>query len=163
MGKEIKEYVDQVMVLLPDLVKAFRTDEPQEILHMDICFPEICVLGQLSSNQEPTMSELGRSISMDLSTLTRTVDKLVEKHFVVRKPDPEDRRVVRVAITAGGRRIVSRFHEQRKKKIESILRQMTSQERRDLLNIFETLHARIHGKARQESVHEKGFPRTDGK
>ena len=148
MGKEIKEYVDQVMALLPDLVKAFRTDEPQEILHMDISFPEICVLGQLSPNQEPTMSELGRSISMDLSTLTRTADKLVEKEFVVRKPDPEDRRVVRVVITTEGRKIISRFEEQRRKKIESILRQMTSQERRDLLNIFKTLVARIYGKAR---------------
>ncbi|MFQ5835578.1 MAG: MarR family winged helix-turn-helix transcriptional regulator [bacterium] len=147
MGEKIKEYVNQMIALLPDLTKAFRTDEPQEVLHMDISFPEICVLRQLSSNEEPTMSELGRSISMDLSTLTRTVDKLVEKEFVVRKPDPEDRRMVRVATTTEGRKIISRFEEQRKKKIESILRQMTSQERRDLLNIFKTLHARIYGKA----------------
>jgi len=148
MGEEIKEYVNQVIALLPDLAKAFRTDEPQEVLHMDISLPEIFVLRQLSSNEEPTMSELGRSISMDLSTLTRTVDKLVEKDIVIRKPDPEDRRMVRVAIAAEGRKIINRFEEQRKKKIESILRQMTSQERRDLLNIFKTLHARIYGKAR---------------
>jgi len=147
MGKEIKECVDELMVLLPELAKAFRTDQPQEILHMDISFPEICVLGQLSSSQEPTMSELGKSISMDLSTLTRTVDKLVEKEFVVRKSDPEDRRMVRVAITVEGRKIISRFEEQRKKKIESMLREMTSEERSNLLSIFKTLHARIHGKA----------------
>ena len=148
MKEEIKEYVDQVIALLPDLEKAFRTDEPQEVLHMDICLPEIFVLKELSSKEEPTMSELGRSISMDPSTLTRTVDKLVEKEFVVRKPDPEDRRVVRVTITAKGRKIINRFEVQRKKHIESILRQMTSQERKDLLNIFKTLHARIYGKAR---------------
>jgi len=148
MGEEIKEYVNQVIALLPDLAKAFRTDEPQEVLHIDISFPEIFVLRQLSSKEEPTMSELGRSISMDLSTLTRMVDKLVGKEFVVRKRDPEDRRMVRVAITAEGRKIISRFEEQKKKKIESILRQMTSQERKDVLNIFKTLHARIYGKAR---------------
>ena len=148
MREEIKEYVNQMMALLPDLEKAFRTDEPQEVLHMDISFPEIFVLKELSSNEEPTMSELGRSISMDLSTLTRTVDKLVGKEFVVRKPDPRDRRVVRVAIRAEGRRIINRFEQQRKKKIESILRQMTSEERKDLLNIFKTLHGRIYGKAR---------------
>ncbi len=148
MGEEIKEYVNQVIALLPDLAKAFRTDEPQEVLHMDISLPEIFVLRQLSSNEEPTMSELGRSISMDLSTLTRTVDKLVEKEFVVRKPDPEDRRVVRVTITAEGRKIINRFEVQRKKHIESILRQMTSQERKDLLKIFKTLHSRIYGKAK---------------
>ena len=146
MGEEIKGHVNQLIALLPDLAKAFRTDEPQEVLHMDISFPEIFVLRQLSSNEKPTMSELGRSISMDLSTLTRTVDKLVKKEFVARKRDPEDRRMVRVALTAKGRRIISRFEEARKKHIESILRQMTSPERRDLLNIFKTLHARIYGK-----------------
>jgi DNA-binding MarR family transcriptional regulator len=148
MGEEIKEYVNQVIALLPDLAKAFRTDKPQEVLHMDISLPEIFVLGRLSSNEEPSMSELGRGISMDLSTLTRTVDKLVKKEFVVRKPDPEDRRVVRVAMTAKGRKIINRFEEQRKKHIESILHQMTSPEIRDLLNIFKTLHGRIYGKAR---------------
>ncbi len=148
MGKEIKECANQLIALLPDLAKAFRTDEPQEVLHMDISLPEIRVLKELSSKEEPTMSELGRSIPMDLSTLTRTVDKLVKKEFVARKPDPEDRRMVRVALTAKGRRIISRFEEARKKHIESILRQMTSQERRDLLKIFKTLHARIYGKAR---------------
>jgi len=146
MGKEIKEYVNQVIALLPDLAKAFRTDKPKEVLHMDISLPEIFVLGQLSSNEKPSMSELGRSISMDLSTLTRTVDKLVKKEFVARKRDPEDRRMVRVALTAKGKKIIRRFEEVRKKHIESILRQMTLQERRDLLHIFKTLHARIYAK-----------------
>ena len=147
MGEEIKECANQLIALLPDLEKAFGTDEPQEVLHMDISLPEILVLKELSSKKEPTMSELGRSISMDLSTLTRTVDKLVKKEFVARKRDPEDRRMVRVALTAKGRKLISRFEEARKKHIESILRQMTSQERMDLLNIFKTLHARIYGKA----------------
>lgn len=146
MGEEIKGHVNQLIALLPDLAKAFRTDEPQEVLHMDISFPEIFVLRELSSKEEPTMSELGRSISMDLSTLTRTVDKLVKKEFVARKRDPEDRRMVRVALTAKGKKIIRRFEEVRKKHIESILRQMTLQERRDLLHIFKTLHARIYAK-----------------
>ena len=146
MGEEIKGHVNQLIALLPDLAKAFRTEEPQEVLHMDISFPEIFVLRELSSKEEPTMSELGRSISMDLSTLTRTVDKLVKKEFVARKRDPEDRRMVRVALTAKGKKIIRRFEEVRKKHIESILRQMTLQERRDLLHIFKTLHARIYAK-----------------
>jgi len=146
MGEEVKGYVNQVIALLPDLEKAFHTDKPQKVLHMDISFPEIFVLGQLSSNEKPSMSELGRSISMDLSSLTRTVDELVKKEFVARKRDPEDRRMVRVALTAKGKKIIRRFEEARKKHIESILRQMTSQERRDLLNILKTLHTRIYGK-----------------
>ncbi len=148
MEEEIKKSVDQMIALLPDLEKAFRTDEPQEVLHMDVSLPEIFVLKELSLKEEPTMSELGRSISMDPSTLTRTVDKLVQKDFVVRKSDPKDRRMVRVAITGEGRKIISKFEDQRKKHIESILRQMTSKERRDLLNIFKTLHARIYGTSR---------------
>jgi DNA-binding MarR family transcriptional regulator len=135
-----------VIALLPDLERAFHTDKPQKILHIDISLPEIFVLGRLSSKEEPSMSELGRSISMDPSTLTRTVDKLVKKEYVVRKPDLEDRRVVRVAITAKGKKIISKLEKQRKKHVESILHQMTSSEIRDLLNILKTLHNRISGK-----------------
>ena len=89
MRDETNGYVDEMMVLLLDLAKAFRMDEPQEVLHIDISFSQICAIGQVASSREPTMSEIGRGVSMNPSSLTRTMDKLVEKGFVYRKPDPE--------------------------------------------------------------------------
>lgn len=57
----------------------------------------------LSRNPGPlTMGELSRGLEVPLSTATRIMDWFVGNGYVVRLPDPEDRRVVRVALTAAG-------------------------------------------------------------
>jgi DNA-binding MarR family transcriptional regulator len=59
-----------------------------------------------------SMGELSEALSVPLSTATRVVDTLVEKGYVYRFNDPEDRRVVRVAFTPKGKKLY-RFIESR--------------------------------------------------
>jgi len=62
---------------------------------------------------------LGRSIQSDLAfhlsvskqSVTRLVDTLVEKRYITRRADPEDRRRVIHAITAKGERALARVDE----------------------------------------------------
>lgn len=49
------------------------------------------------------MSELAEFTTVDRTTLTRTVDQLVEEGLAVRSQSEEDRRAVRVELTAKGR------------------------------------------------------------
>src|SRR5438270_12564912 len=57
----------------------------------------------LTQNDGPmTMGDLGRALGVPLSTATRIVDLLVKSNSVTRLPDPDDRRVVRVALTDTG-------------------------------------------------------------
>lgn len=51
------------------------------------------------------MSELSEFTTVDRTTLTRTVDQLVEMELVERCPTPDDRRTVRVQLTPHGRRL----------------------------------------------------------
>ncbi len=88
---------------------------------------------------------MGKDLYIDFSTLTRIVDKLVKKNLVIREPDLEDRRVVRVAMSAEGREIREKFKQKSKEKAKSALRQMTPEERRTFLNLLETIHTRIYG------------------
>ena len=54
---------------------------------------------------EPTwrMSSLAEALRVDPSTATRAVQRLVDDGLAERRPCPEDKRVVEVAITAKGR------------------------------------------------------------
>jgi len=63
----------------------------------------------LSLPQEGTLSmnDLSEAMGLAGSTMTRYVDELVRKGFVQRKPDAEDRRVVRVELTNQGREVRS--------------------------------------------------------
>jgi DNA-binding MarR family transcriptional regulator len=52
----------------------------------------------------PSMAMLARELDLAPSTVTRLIDPLVRQGLVERQPDPDDRRVVGVVLTATGRR-----------------------------------------------------------
>ena len=57
----------------------------------------------LTLQAEPmAMGDLSRSLNVPLSSATRIVDWLVANNFAQRLPDPDDRRVVLVALTGPG-------------------------------------------------------------
>ena len=91
----------------------------------------------LTRQAEPmAMGDLSRSLNVPLSSATRIIDWLVANNFAQRLPDPNDRRVVLVALTEPGlalyREIDSFFIE----RVENMMRGFTPGERstfRDLL------------------------------
>lgn len=68
----------------------------------DLLFRVGTTLGNASSL---TMGELSSALSVPLSTATRVVDTLVERGYVERFSDTEDRRVVHVKFTARGNQL----------------------------------------------------------
>jgi DNA-binding MarR family transcriptional regulator len=61
------------------------------------------VLAASADEQPITQAALGRRVGVDRSVMTYLVDDLVEAGLVERRPDPDDRRARRIAITAAGR------------------------------------------------------------
>ena len=55
--------------------------------------------------------ELARRMRIEPPTLVRHLDKLADDGLVERRPDTEDRRVVRVVVTADGRARLDSLHE----------------------------------------------------
>jgi DNA-binding MarR family transcriptional regulator len=54
------------------------------------------------SREEMTMGELSTALSVPFSKATRMVNWLVDGGYVKRLPDPDDRRIVKVALTEKG-------------------------------------------------------------
>jgi hypothetical protein len=61
--------------------------------------------GMLCEDPNPTMGQLGRSLSRPLSTVSRMVSQLEERGYAERLRDATDARVVRVALTDVGRQL----------------------------------------------------------
>jgi MarR family transcriptional regulator, lower aerobic nicotinate degradation pathway regulator len=55
-------------------------------------------------DREPTMQELARILELDKSSVTGLVDRAERRGLVLRTPSTVDRRTIRVALTASGRR-----------------------------------------------------------
>jgi len=143
----VEENIEQEVEILnrmsPELSRVFGTQDLEEVLDIDIKFAHIPILCQIRILKSPTMGELGEISNFQLSTLTRVVDRLVERELVAREADASDRRVVRIRITDKGCQIVRKFEMARKKKVKSILMRLTSRERKDLMRVLQDIHKRI--------------------
>lgn len=66
------------------------------------------------------MSDLGETLGLAKSSLTGLVDRTSQRGLVCREPDPEDRRAVRVALTAEGAPLVEAFHAETCRRVEHL-------------------------------------------
>ncbi|MBN7795736.1 MarR family winged helix-turn-helix transcriptional regulator [Parahaliea mediterranea] len=76
---------------------------------LDVTPEESVFLNQLWDRDEQSLSELGRWSVKEPSTLTRQIDGLVKKGYVVREVNPVDRRSVFVRLTPAGKALKKRF------------------------------------------------------
>jgi DNA-binding MarR family transcriptional regulator len=98
-------------------------------------------LGQaLTDAGEPmTMGDLSRTLGVPLSTATRIVDLLVKSDSVMRLHDPDDRRVVRVALTGTGQAMYRAIDSAMHRRVERMLRPFTPDERDTLIALLRKL------------------------
>ena len=86
-------------------------DEPQLTLR------QVFTLAAVVDGGPLRLGTLAERIGTTDATASRTVDSLLALGFVQRRPDEEDRRAVKIAATAAGRRLVVR----RRKLLASLL------------------------------------------
>ena len=83
-----------------------------------------------------TMGELSSTLSVPLSTATRIADWLVDNGYVNRWPDPEDRRVVRVALTDAGNELHGVIDDYIRQRIEQVMACLSDEEKSTLLALI---------------------------
>lgn len=78
------------------------------------------------------MSELAERVGTGQAAVTGMVDRLEERGLVERVRDDADRRVVHVALTADGERMMREAQEAFRARFEEILQPLTQEERSEL-------------------------------
>ncbi len=68
------------------------------------------LLKEAANADGASQRQLAQHMRIEPPTLVRHLDKLAEQGLVERRPDPDDRRVVRVVITATGRARLAELH-----------------------------------------------------
>ncbi|WP_242448121.1 MarR family transcriptional regulator [Cellulomonas sp. WB94] len=112
MSAEAKTLTEVVTRLRRALRTSIRTDYPWESLPM----AQVELLLALDEHGSVRVGELATLLRLAANTVSGLVQVLVENGLVTRAPDPSDRRVAVVALTAAGRLKLDdwgRAHEQR--------------------------------------------------
>jgi DNA-binding MarR family transcriptional regulator len=88
-----------------------------------------------------TMGELSRALEVPLSTATRVVDWQVEHGYMERLPDPNDRRLVRVALSDDGRELFVQVSALLRERIRRVAVAFAPAERELLITLLRKLVA----------------------
>ena len=85
-------------------------------------------LGVVHRTGPVRVGEIADHLSVDLSVASRQIAALQEAGYVVREPDPEDRRAHRISITAEGTRVLHESHRRMVDAFEQAVGDWTEEE-----------------------------------
>jgi MarR family transcriptional regulator for hemolysin len=103
-----------------------------------------CAMMALAENGPLTQKQLSEILALENPTVTRTIDRLVDKGFVVRQPVPRDRRYYAVSLTEKGEEIQQRINEVGQCFMGWVTRDLAEEE----LQLFKKLLVRVSDQAR---------------
>jgi DNA-binding MarR family transcriptional regulator len=91
------------------LTRAAERVESQALAAAGMPRAQAHALLAVASMARPAMAMVARELDLAPSTVTRLLDPLVRRGLVRREADPDDRRVIVVALTAAGRQTAERL------------------------------------------------------
>jgi MarR family transcriptional regulator, organic hydroperoxide resistance regulator len=110
-------------------------------IHLSIL--QIHALMFLCHNKSVDMSDIAEYFHIEMPSATSLINKLCDHKLVTRYEDPKDRRLVKITLTSGGKKLVEQAMCERRKKLEKMLSYLSDKEKSDLSIILTTLNTRL--------------------
>lgn len=103
------EEIRDILRMQDKLIQHRATWDTGPWLELEMSTPQLKALLLISEEEGIRMRELARKMGGSFSNATVLVDRLVERGFVERLAEPEDRRVVLVRVSEEGRRLIEQL------------------------------------------------------
>lgn len=135
-----------------DQVKLFREYTRMLEMHLANINQSDCCCCEISDAQCFTLVEIGRKpnisikelaeiLRLDKSGISRTVEELVKKDLVERKPSQKDRRYVVLTLTERGNKRFQKIESNMNDKFAAILERIPKEKRQQVLEALELYNA----------------------
>ncbi len=105
----------------------------------DISVAQWVVLRTLYDKQNISLNEAARLVGVDNSSLSRMIERLVQKNLVSRTNIDKDRRSVQLSLTSTGKTLVPKLAQLADKNDESFFQILSTQKRQELLDTIKQL------------------------
>jgi DNA-binding MarR family transcriptional regulator len=105
VGETLEAVVaDRLFALFAHLMRTARSDQLGLVAELDLTYSQCKMLGLLGEDEgvELSLKDLACGIGMSLPAVSRGIENLLQRGYVERREDPEDRRMKRVRITGAG-------------------------------------------------------------
>ena len=129
---------DLAALLAPLLRELIAAEQPVLDAH-GVSMWGYVVLLTLDETPMRSQAVLAQAIGADKTRIIRTLDDLQDRGYIERTPDPDDRRVRLLSITASGRRLKDAVQADIQRGEEHWLGELSAEERRVFLSVLKRL------------------------
>ncbi|SFP85781.1 MarR family winged helix-turn-helix transcriptional regulator [Caldicoprobacter faecalis] len=112
---------------------------------------------EIGRSGEVSLSELAELLALDKSTMSRTINNLVEDGLVIRELHPEDRRYVKIKLTDKGMKVFKNIEESMDRYYKAIFNSVPEEKREQVLDSLKLLIEAVNKNkcCREEFQNEK--------
>jgi DNA-binding MarR family transcriptional regulator len=93
----------------------------------------------IEKNKHVTVQFLSEVMDISHNTASEHIKRLIQKGYVRKEKNPDDKRVVQVELTDKGREVLKRNTELDEQKLQIVLDRLSSEEKEQILKSFELL------------------------
>lgn len=136
----LSQFADSVSEMMPVIMREFFKKEKNGFLKLKVTMPQLVILVLLDRRGESSMSDMAVAMDVTTAAMTGMVNRLVRYGFITREHAKDDRRVVRIALTPKGSKMVKDMLEARKEIVKSIFGKLTQRDREQYLGILQRIH-----------------------
>jgi len=141
--RELRDWSHVVSRILHSYNEISKSINPPSLQRIELTSAQIKALTSFHGTEECTMSELSGNLGVTLPTTTSMINRLIQFGFIERKRDGDDRRVVKVKLTARGRAILKKLMQERRNALEKLLQTLNNEEMKKFLESIENVSALI--------------------
>lgn len=131
--------VNSILSLGDRLFRQLLPAVPEELLTMEATLPQLKIMLILYFNGPMRMTAIAAELSVTLPTATNLVDKLVEKDFIERENQAEDRRVVICKLSEKGQKAIAGIWESAALRCRILLKSMDIEKLQSFVDVLENM------------------------
>ncbi len=100
---------EQLCFAAYSLSHSFTRQYRRALADTGLTYPQYLVVVSLTNVENPTVTELGKTVRLDYGTLTPLLKRLERSDIISRSRTEKDERIVRVSLTSKGHELVNRL------------------------------------------------------
>jgi len=137
-SEKLNLYLERLDEVFQHMARRLHAELAQSMVS-GITMSQFVVLKKLNEKGRVTVSEVAEELNVSLSAITALADRLYKAGLVERRRDEQDRRLVWLALTGEGEKIVSACRKTRLKVVGKYFEQLPEEDVERLIQIYEKI------------------------
>jgi DNA-binding MarR family transcriptional regulator len=137
---------DQIIIKFREILRRFEREifvQSNEACCNGVTLAQCHTLLEIGSKNKESVTELAKNLGLDKSTVSRTIDGLVNIGLVDRSIPEENRRMTTLKLTEAGENVCHSINCKNDQYFSDILLILSDKEKEELINIFEKITTRM--------------------